>query len=593
MLNFYFFAFLIASASLNAQIATFSSQIYTTVEVGQSYTFTANLSVLASNQSVIEWQWLVTDLGVGGTINNTTTSNPNGAFEITVPSTSISNTANITWQHQSRRVTRVQGKAIIRRTEIINGVTNTFDAPYYIDQYISVLDVCPPSIVGTTSVQQCCTTPLIYTVNNPCDADDFIWTIPSGWTLQSGQNTSTISVIPPYANTAANNVISCRVFRRASPVQPNELGSVNVTRYYPTHNITAIPNAISNVCPNEVHTYSVNQNCGVSSYNWTVPTGWTVASGQNTGSITATAGTNAQSGNVNVAVNYSAGVCNASDVQPVDVITAAPLPFLVQNNVIDFDYIYFHCNRWWFCANNSHNYMTGKAYPETESVNWKISAPWFFRLPNGGTSRNITWNVNYTQIMSILSPAIGCTNNGVGTSGGGFVTVTVGNCVGSVQTVQAFNRELSTFCQGNASCYPYNCVCCSSNSGCSQNPLRPDVAPQGNFGINDDLVENEVDFNNPGSVDTETKLDIDTEVKIWSNELVEIYPNPNTGIFYIQGKESIEQVRIFDTQGRLIYENNTASMQYEINLNKAENGIYWVQTIAKNNLKTIKILINR
>jgi len=41
------------------------------------------------------------------------------------------------------------------------------------------------------------------------------------------------------------------------------------------------------------------------------------------------------------------------------------------------------------------------------------------------------------------------------------------------------------------------------------------------------------------------------------NDLVEIYPNPNTGIFYIQAKETVDAIRIFDTQGRLVYENNT------------------------------------
>jgi Secretion system C-terminal sorting domain/PKD-like domain len=417
-----------------------------------------------------------------------------------------------------------------------------------------------------------------------------VWTVPSTWTIQSGQGTSSITVLPPYTNTASSNDINCRVFRRASPLQSNKLGFIDVTRFYPTHNITAIPNAINNICPNETHTYSVNTNCGVSAHVWTVPSGWTIQSGQNTNTMIAFTGLNPQSGNVNVAVNYTSGVCNMSDVQPVEAITAAPIRPLVQNRPNDFDYIYFHCNRWWFCANNSKNYLTGNFYDDTETVNWQISAPWLFRLPNGSTTRNITWNVNYTQTTPFLSPAISCANGGVGTSGGGSVTITAGNCIGSNVVVQPFSRELSTFCQGNTSCYPATCACCLGTSGCTQNPLRPDVEPQA-FSVVDDIIYDDTEISE--NENYEDEMLSDKQVTMWVNDLVEIYPNPNTGIFYVQSKETIEQIRVLDAQGRLIYEQNNPNTQIEINLNQQPNGIYWLQSIAKGSTKTSKVVIAR
>ncbi len=75
--------------------------------------------------------------------------------------------------------------------------------------------------------------------------------------------------------------------------------------------------------------------------------------------------------------------------------------------------------------------------------------------------------------------------------------------------------------------------------------------------------------------------------------MVEIYPNPNTGIFYVQSKEIIEQIRVLDAQGRLIYEQNNPNTQIEINLNQQPNGIYWLQSIAKGSTKTSKVVIAR
>ena len=59
-------------------------------------------------------------------------------------------------------------------------------------------------------------------------------------------------------------------------------------------------------CPSLTsQTYSVKAVSGATTYNWTVPTGWTITSGQNTNAITVKTGTSGQNGTINVqAANY-------------------------------------------------------------------------------------------------------------------------------------------------------------------------------------------------------------------------------------------------------------------------------------------------
>ena len=137
-----------------------------------------------------------------------------------------------------------------------------------------------------------------------------------------------------------------------------------------------------------------------------------------------------------------------------------------------------------------------------------------------------------------------------------------------------------------------NCTCCLT--GCSQNPLRPEQEQLVEESVDYDIITNEKDNNEADATNSASSaIMTDEEVQMWANDLVEIYPNPNTGIFYIKSKEIIENIRIFDTQGHMIYEYNTLNTQIEIDLSKHYSGIYWVQTIAKGSIKTSKVILVR
>ncbi|HXC04474.1 MAG TPA: gliding motility-associated C-terminal domain-containing protein, partial [Bacteroidia bacterium] len=135
------------------------------------------------------------------------------------------------------------------------------------------------AITGTTPV---CpgAVGIIYSVtNNP--GSTFTWTVPAGATLTSGQGTNSITV----TFGATGGTISC--------TQTNVCGTAPAVTFNVTTSPTPITSAItgtSPVCPGATGiVYSVANTPG-STYNWTVPAGATITSGQGTNSITVTFG---------------------------------------------------------------------------------------------------------------------------------------------------------------------------------------------------------------------------------------------------------------------------------------------------------------
>lgn len=96
-----------------------------------------------------------------------------------------------------------------------------------------------------------------------------------------------------------------------------------------TVTVNALPNATisgnATTCSGVSQTYSVTA-AGSQSYNWTVPSGWTIVSGGTTNAMTATTGTTG--GNVSVVVTNTSTNCNNSGLFAVTV-TPAPTVFNV------------------------------------------------------------------------------------------------------------------------------------------------------------------------------------------------------------------------------------------------------------------------
>src|SRR6185312_1341873 len=160
----------------------------------------------------------------------------------------------------------------------------------------------PGAITGTTPVCPA-TASLTYSISSVpnADANGYVWSVPAGWTINSGQGTTSITVTSGSAGQNGNISVtasnSCGISTAkalavvVNPAIPSTPGAIaGTTAVCPgitglTYSITAVPNATS--------------------YTWTVPTGWTVTAGGTTNSITVTSGSAGQNGNITVTATNS------------------------------------------------------------------------------------------------------------------------------------------------------------------------------------------------------------------------------------------------------------------------------------------------
>jgi hypothetical protein len=186
---------------------------------------------------------------------------------------------------------------------------------YYINGQVNSAGAGPAGqVIGQTTVCQLAAG-LTYTVAPITNATSYIWSVPSGVTITSGSNTNTITVTFGSTATSGNICVygsnSCSSGSQSclavtvNPV-PGQAGPI-------TGPGSACSGSSGNV-------YSITQVTNATGYLWTVPTGWTIISGQNSTSITVTAGNT--NGTITVTPNNNCGSSNTSSLN----VTAIPLP---------------------------------------------------------------------------------------------------------------------------------------------------------------------------------------------------------------------------------------------------------------------------
>lgn len=159
--------------------------------------------------------------------------------------------------------------------------------------------------------------------NDPCESSyqvysvtaqtgvSYVWTVPAGSTITSGQGTNSISVTIG----GGSGNISVALSNSCGNGPTKTLGIV--VRPLPLSSGAISGHTV--FCEGTVQTYSVASVTSIT-YNWTVPAGWVINSGQGTNSISVTTGVN--SGNVQVIPINSCGPGPASTLA----VTVNPLP---------------------------------------------------------------------------------------------------------------------------------------------------------------------------------------------------------------------------------------------------------------------------
>ncbi len=147
----------------------------------------------------------------------------------------------------------------------------------------------------------------------------YVWTLPAGATIATGDGTNSITV-----NFAANATSG-----NISVYGNNLCGNGTPSPNFPV-TVTALPatagtiTGSSAVCQGTSGvTYSVGTIANATTYNWTVPSGATIVSGGTTNTIIVDFAMNATSGNVTV---YGSNSCGNGSVSPTFAVTVNPKP---------------------------------------------------------------------------------------------------------------------------------------------------------------------------------------------------------------------------------------------------------------------------
>jgi len=181
-----------------------------------------------------------------------------------------------------------------------------------------------PASISGNSYPDCNQTGLTYSISSVAWASSYNWTIPTGATLLSGQGTTTISVdmgtqsgnVSVRAESGCgNSAYKDLAITIGIPAQP---GSITGNAY-PECNTTGL-------------TYSIAAVNGALSYNWTVPSGATLVSGQGTTTISVDMGT--QSGNASVRSENNCGYSNYTDFA-INILVPAQPGIITGNQVVN------------------------------------------------------------------------------------------------------------------------------------------------------------------------------------------------------------------------------------------------------------------
>lgn len=165
----------------------------------------------------------------------------------------------------------------------------------------STLPKTPGSITGATS--SVCNSTQVYSIEAVLNASRYVWTIPVGATLISGEGTTTINV--RFGSGFSSGVISV-----AAANTCGQSSSLNPSRI----NVQAVPASPigingeqTGLCSKTGVVYSIAAVPGATTYTWTIPVGASIVSGQGTTSIKVNFGNLFSAGNICVTADNGCG----------------------------------------------------------------------------------------------------------------------------------------------------------------------------------------------------------------------------------------------------------------------------------------------
>jgi hypothetical protein len=226
-------------------------------------------------------------------------------------------------------------------------------------------------ITGSTIV--CQGTNSTYSISAITAATSYVWSVPAGASITSGQGTT--SVVVNFGTSAISGNISVYGTNTLGNGTPANLAiTVNTIPLQ-----AGIISGVSSACEGSSQTFSVVNVAGLN-YNWFVPTGYTITAGQGSNSVTVTIGHN--SGNIEVVATNECGTSPGQAHQ----ITVLPLPgyptVIAGTNLVDLSTV------------ATSEFSTAGANGAT-SYYWNITPPEAGTISGTGLTGTVNWNISF------------------------------------------------------------------------------------------------------------------------------------------------------------------------------------------------------
>jgi hypothetical protein len=258
-----------------------------------------------------------------------------------------------------------------------------------------------------------CNSTQTYTISPVPNAQRYVWTVPNGATIVSGQGTTSLSVsfIAGF-NSGDLVVAAANTCGQSASSTPRTL-TVNGTAQTPG----AITGATTAVCGPTTKTYSIAAVSSATSYTWTVPTGASITSGQGSTSITVSFASGYVAGNICVKSNSA---CGSSGTSCITVAGIPPTPGPISGIVS-------------VCSKQKN--VTYSVTPVAGATSYTWTVPSLATINSGQGTNSIV--VTYgTKVGNITVKATGT----CGTSGTQSLTVNQ-NCTGAITAAASMSTS--------------------------------------------------------------------------------------------------------------------------------------------------------
>jgi hypothetical protein len=459
---------------------------------------------------------------------------------------------------------------------------------------VNPLPSAATAIVGSSTVCQGQTN-VTYSVTPITNAVNYIWTDING----TQTNTSSTSITYSFSTSAANGVIS---------VQGSNACGTGVVTTLPL-TVNPLPDAASTIlglvnitiCPNPGNVmYVVPIINNASNYNWTLPTGINAAGGNGKDTLLVNF-SNLAGGNQQISV-YGSNSCGigASANLPVFVnvpstpqICMVSVDSLSTHNIIYWDKtIVTGADSFRIYRENSTNvytqigtvsYHSLSEYhdfgvnPNSTTTHYKISA-----IDSCG---NESAKSNYHNTLYIVNAGLGqftwaqlYTIENTANPVSNYVLMRDSDNTGNFVPIVTTAGTSNTLNDVNYASYPNaNWYVDALGFNCSPT-MR--LANGGNNSVSTVRVRSHSNQNNNRQVGV-------IQAGVNKNQIT-VYPNPSTGNITISNSQKINELRVTDVIGNVVYETKSAEQKIELHLENS--GVYFV-TVTSGKETTVKKVI--